>query len=83
MNALKLKEAVEEEAGEVFNCRTSMFVMRKEQSSLQQHKERRSLLHIKVWNVLQRVIKPPANHIRQKCTILQRMNMYNHRGLPS
>lgn len=60
-----------------------MFVMRREQGALQQHKERRALLHIKVWNVLQTVIKPPANHIRQEHTICQPMTMYNHRGLPS
>lgn len=43
---------IKEEVGEVFNCRTSRFVMSREQSSLQQHKERRAQLHIKVWSTL-------------------------------
>lgn len=72
MKVLKLKEAVGAiEVGEVFKCRSSMFVMRREEGALQQHKERRALLHIKVWDVLPRVIKPPANHIRQERTIFQ------------
>lgn len=75
--------AIQEQVGEVLNCRTSMFVMSREQSSLQQHKERRVLLHIKVWSVLQGVIKPLANRVHQERTILHPMTMYNHGGLPS